>query len=209
MIRPALAAVLAILAIGAAPPFPAPPPEAAPPHGQATAVLAGGCFWGVAGVFEHVRGVKLVTAGYAGGNAGSATYDQVSSEATNHAEAVRVDYDPAQVSYGTLLQVYFAVAHDPTQVDRQYPDSGRSYRSAIFPQTPAQRAEATAYIALLDQAHAFARPIATRLETGRFFPAEPMHQHFLARHPDNPYIKAYDAPKLVVLRQRFPDLWKD
>ena len=141
-----------------------------------TAVLAGGCFWGMESVFEHVKGVKDVVSGFAGGSASDASYDRVSGETTGHAEAVRITYDPAQVSYAQLLQVYFAVAHDPTQVNRQGPDVGPSYRSAIFPQNASQAAQARSFIAKLRAARAYPKPIATRIETGRFYPAEAYHQ---------------------------------
>lgn len=171
--------------------------------GPQVAVLAGGCFWGMEAVFEHVKGVKSVTAGYAGGTAATATYDQVSTETTRHAEAIRIAYDPRAVSYGTLLRVYFSVAHDPTQLNRQGPDQGPSYRSAIFPQNPAQRAVAAAYIAQLGQAHAFAAPIVTRIETGDFYPAEAYHQHFYDRNPFHPYIMRWDKPKVAAFRAAF------
>jgi len=174
--------------------------------GMQTAVLAGGCFWGMEAVFEHVKGVRAVTAGYAGGSAATATYDQVSSETTGHAEAVKIVYDPNQVSYATLLRVYFSVAHDPTELNRQGPDSGTSYRSAIFPQTPAQRAVASAYIAQLSQAHAFPAPIVTKLESGGFFPAEAYHQHFFDRNPNHPYIVHWDKPKVAAFKAGFPAL---
>jgi peptide-methionine (S)-S-oxide reductase len=176
--------------------------------GMQTAVLAGGCFWGMEAVFERVKGVRQVTAGYAGGAAGSATYDQVSSETTGHAEAVKIVYDPAQLSYGTLLRVYFSIAHDPTELNRQGPDSGTSYRSAIFPQNPAQRAVAAAYIAQLGKAHAFPRPIVTKLEAGGFFPAEAYHQNFYDRNPNHPYIVQWDKPKVAAFRAGFPALAK-
>jgi peptide-methionine (S)-S-oxide reductase len=164
--------------------------------GLQTAVLAGGCFWGMEAVFEHVRGVRSVTSGYAGGTRATATYDQVSTETTRHAEAVRVVFDPAQVSYAQLLRVYFSAAHDPTQVNRQGPDSGPSYRSAVFPQTPEQERVARAYVAQLTAARSFNRPIATRIEHGAFFPAEAYH----------PYIVAWDRPKLAAFRAAFPSL---
>lgn len=174
--------------------------------GDQVAVLAGGCFWGVEAVFEQVRGVRSVTAGYAGGTAATATYDKVSTETTGHAEAVRVVYDPRQVSYATLLRVYFSIAHDPTSRDRQGPDSGPSYRSAVFPQSPRQAAVARAYIAQLGAAHAFPRPIVTRIETGQFYAAEAYHQRFFARHPMHPYIVAWDKPKVAAFRAGFPSL---
>ena len=174
--------------------------------GQQTAVLAGGCFWGLEAVFERLRGVKTVVSGYAGGAARDATYAKVSSERTRHAEAVRITYDPKRVSYGTLLRVYFSVAHDPTQLNRQGPDVGPSYRSAIFPQTEAQRRVARAYVDQLTAAKAFPRPIVTRLESGRFFAAEPYHQDFMAKNPRHPYILAHDVPKVRALRQLMPKL---
>lgn len=174
--------------------------------GRQTAVFAGGCFWGMEAVFEHVKGVTNVTAGYAGGTRDTATYDQVSSETTKHAEAVRIVYDPAKVSYATLLRVYFSIAHDPTQLNRQGPDSGYSYRSAIFPQSAAQRGVAAAYIAQLGQAHVFAKPIVTKIESGAFFPAEDYHQNFYDRNPNHPYIMTFDKPKVAAFRAGFPQL---
>ena len=174
--------------------------------GRQTAVFAGGCFWGMEAVFEHVKGVTNVTAGYAGGTRDTATYDQVSSETTKHAEAVRIVYDPAKVSYATLLRVYFSIAHDPTQLNRQGPDSGYSYRSAIFPQSAAQRGVAAAYIAQLGQAHVFAKPIVTNIESGAFFPAEDYHQNFYDRNPNHPYIVTFDKPKVAAFRAGFPQL---
>lgn len=175
------------------------------PHasGLQTAVLAGGCFWGMEAVFEQVKGVKSVTSGYAGGTAATATYDQVSSETTGHAEAIRIIYDPSVVSYGTLLRVYFSVAHNPTELNRQGPDSGPSYRSAIFPQTPAQRAVAAAYIAQLGKTAAFGAPIVTKIETGNFYPAESYHQDFFARNPYHPYIMRFDKPKVAAFKAAF------
>lgn len=174
--------------------------------GTQTAIFAGGCFWGVEAVFERVKGVRAVTAGYAGGTAQTATYDQVSTERTGHAEAVKIVFDPARVSYATLLRVYFSIAHDPTQLNRQGPDSGPSYRSAIFPQSPAQRAVAAAYIAQLGQARAFPRPIVTKLESGGFFPAEAYHQDFYDRNPSHPYIVQWDKPKVAAFKAGFPAL---
>ena len=171
-----------------------------------TAVLAGGCFWGMEAVFEHVKGVKSVTAGYAGGTAASANYDAVSSETTTHAEAIRIVYDPRQVSYATLLRVYFSVAHDPTELNRQGPDSGTSYRSAIFPQSPAQAQVARAYIAQLVRAKSFSGPIVTRIERGGFYPAEAYHQDFYDRNPAHPYIVHWDKPKVAAFRAAFPRL---
>ena len=174
--------------------------------GMQTAVLAGGCFWGMEAVFEHVKGVKAVTAGYAGGTAQTATYDQVSTEETGHAEAIKVSYDPRQVSYGTLLRVYFSVAHDPTQLNRQTPDSGPSYRSAIFPQSAQQAAVAKAYITQLGAAHSFGKPIVTKLEMGKFYPAEAYHQDFFDRNPSHPYIVHWDKPKVAAFRAAFPTI---
>ena len=187
-------------------PIPAAQKDATGASGPQVAVLAGGCFWGMEAVFEQVKGVKSVTAGYAGGTAQSATYDAVSSETTSHAEAVRIIYDPAKVSYGTLLRIYFSVAHDPTQLNRQTPDSGTSYRSAIFPQGPVQRAVAAAYIAQLDKAHAFKAPIVTKIESGGFYPAEAYHQHFFQKNPNHPYIVRWDKPKVAAFRAGFPNL---
>jgi peptide-methionine (S)-S-oxide reductase len=181
--------------------------SAAPPHRE-TAVLAGGCFWGMETVFEHVRGVNNVVSGYAGGNAADAKYDSVSSERTGHAEAVRITYDPAQISYPRLLEIFFTVAHDPTQVDRQGPDSGKSYRSAIFPQSPQQAQIARSFIAKLSAAHVFKAPIATHIERGGFYPAEAYHQKFAEKHPFYPYIVINDRPKVAALQKRFPSLWK-
>ena len=194
--------LLSLLLISAAPAAAAPKTE--------TAVLAGGCFWGMEWVFEHVKGVTNVVSGYAGGRASDASYDKVSSETTRHAEAgaVRISYDPAQVSYAKLLQIYFTVAHDPTQVNRQGPDVGSSYRSAIFPQNAEQERFAAAYVQRLNSAHIWKRPIATRIEHGGFYPAEAYHQHFAAKHPDYPYIAYNDRPKVVALKQKFPALYK-
>jgi peptide-methionine (S)-S-oxide reductase len=172
----------------------------------AFAVLAGGCFWGMEAVFEHVRGVKSVVSGYAGGAASTASYDQVTDETTGHAESIRITYDPQQMSYATLLRVYFSVAHDPTQLDRQGPDVGNSYRSAIFPQSPAQAQVARAYIAQLTKARSFARPIVTKIETAKFYPAEAYHQDFMRRNPNHGYIRQWDVPKLAAFKAGFPKL---
>lgn len=173
-----------------------------------TAVLAGGCFWGMESVFEHVKGVTNVVSGYAGGSASDASYDKVSSERTGHAEAIRISYDPQKISYADLLQIYFTVAHDPTQIDRQGPDIGHSYRSAIFPQNSDQERFARAFIARLKKAHLFKAPIATRIETGGFYPAEAYHQGFARKHPDYPYIVVNDRPKVVALERKFPAFYK-
>jgi len=182
-------------------------PAAAAPRAE-TAVLAGGCFWGMELVFEHVKGVTSVVSGYAGGSAADATYDKVSSEITNHAEAVRITYDPSQISYPQLLQIYFTVAHDPTEVNRQGPDSGRSYRSAIFPQSPHQAQAAKLFIAKLNAAHVYKQPIATRIESGGFYPAEAYHQGFGRKHPFYPYILFNDRPKVSALKANYPNLFK-
>ena len=187
-------------------PIPATVQDVPRARGLQTAVLAGGCFWGMEAVFEHVKGVKSVTAGYAGGTRDTASYDQVSTERTGHAEAIRIVFDPAQVSYGTLLRVYFSIAHNPTELNRQGPDSGPSYRSAIFPQTPAQKAVAASYIAQLGKTRAFGRPIVTKLEAGQFFPAEAYHQNFFDRNPTHPYIVMWDKPKLAAFKAGFPTL---
>jgi peptide-methionine (S)-S-oxide reductase len=195
-----LAKVLIAAALAAGPAAAAPKTE--------TAVLAGGCFWGMESVFEHVKGVKNVVSGYAGGAASDANYDAVSSEGTRHAEAVKIIYDPAQISYAQLLQIYFTVAHDPTEVNRQGPDVGSSYRSAIFPQTPDQERFAKAFIAHLNAAHVYKAPIATRIESGGFYPAEAYHQGFARTHPFYPYIVINDRPKVAALQKRFPALYK-
>ena len=173
-----------------------------------TAVLAGGCFWGMEWVFEHVKGVESVVSGYAGGSAADASYDKVSSEGTGHAEAVKITYDPSRISYGKLLEIYFLAAHNPNEMDRQGPDTGSSYRSAIFPQSAQQQRFARAYIARLNAAHIWKKPIATRIEQGSFYPAEAYHQHFAAKHPYFPYIVVNDRPKLTVLKRKFPALYK-
>ena len=182
-------------------------PVAAAPKTE-TAVLAGGCFWGMEWVFEHVKGVTGVVSGYAGGSAKDADYQKVSSEGTGHAEAVKISYDPSQVSYAQLLQIYFTVAHNPTEVDRQGPDTGHSYRSAIFPQNADQARFAKAFIARLNAAHIYNAPIATKIESGGFYPAESYHQGFARKHPYFPYIVVNDRPKVAALRQKFPALYK-
>ncbi len=177
---------------------------AAPAHAD-TAVLAGGCFWGMETVFEHVKGVGNVVSGYAGGAKRDASYDAVSTERTGHAEAVRITYDPKQISYARLLQIYFTVAHDPTQVNRQGPDSGPSYRSAIFPQNLAQADAAKAFIARLSSG---GKRIATKIENGSFFMAESYHQDFARKNPNYPYILVNDRPKVAALKRQFPALFK-
>jgi peptide-methionine (S)-S-oxide reductase len=183
-----------------------------------TAVLAGGCFWGVQAVFQHVKGVTQAVSGYAGGTKESAQYETVSSGSTGHAESVAVTFDPRVVSYGTILQVYFSVAHNPTELNRQGPDTGTQYRSAIFARDEAQRRVAEAYIAQLDKAGMFHRPIVTEVknmsgdatgDTGSFYPAEAYHQNYATRHPDNPYIAINDLPKVGNLKRLFPALYQD
>jgi peptide-methionine (S)-S-oxide reductase len=172
-----------------------------------TAVLAGGCFWGMEAVFEHVKGVRDVVSGYAGGTAATANYGDVSSERTGHAEAVRISFDPSKVRYTDLLKIYFTVAHDPTQLNRQSPDTGPSYRSAIFPQTAAQRKIAATAIANLNRSHAFRKPVVTKIESGSFYPAEAEHQNFYDRHPYHPYIVVNDKPKVAKLKRTYPQFW--
>ena len=172
-----------------------------------TAVFAGGCFWGMEGVFEHVTGVRSVTSGYAGGSRANANYPKVGTETTGHAESVRIVYDPHRVSYGQLLRVFFS-SHNPTELNRQTPDSGPSYRSAVFPQDAAQRRAAAAYIVQLNAAHAFPQKVVTKIETGAFYPAEDYHQGFERKHPDHPYIRRWDMPKLAALKANFPTLWR-
>lgn len=172
------------------------------------AVLAGGCFWGVEAVYEHVKGVSNVTSGFAGGKAGNASYEKVSTGTTGKAEAVRITFDPTKVSYADLLRIFFAVVHDPTEVNRQGPDVGPQYRSAIFPQSPAQAKVARAYVSQLQKTHVFKAPIATRIEFGGFVEAEAYHQDFMARNPAHPYIVIHDKPKLAALKRQFPASWK-
>ena len=179
------------------------------PQAEQTAVFAGGCFWGVEGVFEHLRGVKSATAGYAGGTATSPSYEEVSSGSTGHAESVRVVFDPAQISYKQLLTVFFAVAHDPTQRNRQGPDVGTQYRSIVFYGNDEQKREAEAYVAELSAKKAYPRPIVTEIVPLRaFYQAEDYHQGYMQRHPHAPYIVFNDAPKLVQLERQFPDLYR-
>jgi peptide-methionine (S)-S-oxide reductase len=188
-----------------APAFDEPASDAA----TAVAVLAGGCFWGVQGVYQHVNGVLKAVSGYAGGPRESANYDAVGSGRTGHAETVQITYDPSKVSYGKLLQIYFSVAHDPTQLNRQGPDNGPQYRSTIFPTSPQQREIAEKYIAQLDDAKVYHAAIVTTLEEGRtFYPAEAYHQDFLVRNPTYPYIVFNDIPKVENLARIFPDVYR-
>jgi peptide-methionine (S)-S-oxide reductase len=176
---------------------------------QQTAVFAGGCFWGVDAVFKHVKGVDRVVSGYAGGGGSTAQYERVSTGTTGHAESVEVTYDPARVSYHDLLEVFFFAAHDPTELNRQGPDDGTQYRSAIFFNDAGQKKIADTYIAQLDRAKAFPAPIVTQVVPLKgFYPAEAYHQNYLERHPDNPYIVINDLPKLELLREKFPLLYK-
>jgi peptide-methionine (S)-S-oxide reductase len=196
---------------GAAVALPAPavdvPPDAN--TGKQTVVFAGGCFWGVQAVFQHVKGVVEATSGYAGGAADSAKYDLVSTGETGHAESVRVTFDPAQVSFGQLLRVFFSVAHDPTKLNRQGPDAGTQYRSALFFMNPAQKRVAEAYIAQLDRSKLFPGRIVTKVAPlEAFYPAEAYHQNYATNHPNNPYIVINDAPKVEHLRQMFPALYR-
>jgi peptide-methionine (S)-S-oxide reductase len=177
--------------------------------GKQTVVFAGGCFWGVQAVFQHVKGVQEATSGYAGGAASSPSYEQVSSGTTGHAESVRVTFDPAQVSFGQLLQVFFSVAHDPTDLNRQGPDEGTQYRSAVFFTNPDQKRVTGAYIAQLDRAKLLPKPIVTEVAPlAAFYPAEAYHQDYARRHPDDPYIVINDAPKVTRLRALFPDVYR-
>ena len=191
--------------------IPAPAEDVVPGHEVTeTAVLAGGCFWGVQGVFQHVEGVKNAVSGYAGGEKKTAVYETVGSGRTGHAESVKVTFDPKKISYGKILQIYFSVAHDPTQLNRQGPDRGTQYRSAIFPMNDKQAEVAKAYIAQLDQAKAFHAPIVTKIEPGHeFYPAENYHQDFLVLHPNYPYIVFNDLPKIRNLKRIFPDLYRE
>jgi peptide-methionine (S)-S-oxide reductase len=174
-----------------------------------TAVIAGGCFWGVQGVFQHVAGVTNAVSGYTGGDKSTAHYDMTSVGNTGHAESVQITYDPRKITYGRILQVYFSVAHDPTELNRQGPDSGTQYRSAIFPQNDEQAKVAKAYIAQLDGAHVFGAPVVTTIEPGKtFYRAEDYHQDFLAKNPAYPYIVYNDLPKVANLKRLFPALYK-
>jgi peptide-methionine (S)-S-oxide reductase len=191
--------------------LPAPAAEAPAAAGLETAVIAGGCFWGIQAVYQHVKGVRNAVSGYAGGAATDADYSAVSSGRTGHAEAVKITFDPKEVSYGTILQIFFSVAHDPTTLNRQGPDSGPQYRSEIFPQSEAQAKTAKDYVAQLDAAKAFKRPIVTKTGTMKaaFFPAEAYHQDYATIHPNQPYIVVNDAPKVANLKTTFPQLWRE
>ena len=184
--------------------------ELATAASEDTAVFAGGCFWGVEAVFEHVKGVKKAISGYAGGNVANPTYEQVSSGDTGHAESVEVIYDPSQVSYGKLLQIFFSVAHDPTQLNRQGPDHGTQYRSAIFYRNAQQEKVAESYIKQLTDAKTFRSPIVTQVaKLNAFYEAEGYHQNYLEQHPNQLYIVINDKPKLVALKKVFPDIYRE
>ena len=210
--RSSLLSALALVALAAVPATARPHASAAP--GMAvpfdTVVFAGGCFWGVQGVFQHVKGVVSATSGYSGGNVDNPGYEQVSTGSTGHAESVRVVYDPARVSYGTLLEVFFGVAHDPTQLNRQGPDVGTQYRSAVFYTNEAQHRATQAYVAQLEKSGAVKRKIVTQIAPFRaFHVAEAYHQDYATLHPDEPYIRYNDTPKIAQLKERYPQLWSD
>jgi peptide-methionine (S)-S-oxide reductase len=208
-----LSATVACKAVGANGPVSLPDPLADEPvamsKGQPTAVFAGGCFWGIEAVFEHVKGVTHVASGYSGGTAATAHYDVVGSARTGHAESVRLTYDRSQITYGQLLKVLFSVAHDPTELNRQGPDEGPQYRSVIFAASADQKRIAEAYIKQLSQGKVFKRPIVTEVVSlTAFYEAEDVHQDYVANHPNSPYVRMYDLPKLEQLRTQFPDLYR-
>jgi len=190
--------------------IPAPALDTPSTAASETAILAGGCFWGVQAVFQHTKGVTSAVSGYAGGKTGSPTYDDVTTGRTGHAEAVKVTFDPGQLSYGQLLRIYFSVAHDPTQLNRQGPDRGTQYRSAVFTTSDSQMKVASAYIAQLDKAKVYPKPVVTKVQpAARFWPAEAYHQDYATRHPDSAYIAFYDLPKIANLKQMFPRQYRD
>ena len=208
MMLTVLAAVACRARSGAAVPSPVADEARATAAGKQTAVVAGGCFWGIQAVFQHVKGVVNATSGYSGGSAKTADYETVSGGRTGHAESVEIVYDPAQITYGELLRIFFSVAHDPTEFDRQGPDEGTQYRSVIFYGNGEQKRIAEAYIAQLDQAKVFGHKIVTQVVPLKgFYPAEAHHQNYAALHPDNPYIVYNDAPKVANLRREFPELY--
>lgn len=217
LVAAVIASILGMAWVGcsyASPAAPLPDPVVDTPlagvSGMQTAVLAGGCFWGIEGVFEHVKGVTRVVSGYAGGNAETATYEQVSTGRTGHAESVHIFYDPARISYGQLLKVFFSVAHDPTELNRQGPDTGTQYRSAIFYANADQKRVADGYIVQLQAAGVFRRPVVTQVVPLKgFYDAEAYHQNYLDRHPNQPYIVINDLPKIAALRQQFPAWYVD
>lgn len=200
---------ISVLASGAKMAFPDPAADVPAAGGMQTAVLAGGCFWGVQGVFERVKGVKNVVSGFAGGEKSTAHYEEVSTGRTGHAESVKITFDPSKITYGQLLKIYFSVTHDPTELNRQGPDEGTQYRSAIFYENDDQKRVAEAYIKQLGDAHVFSRPIVTQVVPLKgFYAAEMYHQHFLDLHPDNPYIQYNDLPKIAALKKDYPQLCK-
>ncbi|MGE0665108.1 MAG: peptide-methionine (S)-S-oxide reductase MsrA [Sphingomonadales bacterium] len=200
---PALAAEKAVA-------IPAPALDAPSQAASETVILAGGCFWGVQGVFQHTKGVTSAVSGYAGGKVNAPSYEQVTTGRTGHAEAVKVTYDPKQVSYGQILRIFFSVVHDPTQLNRQGPDRGTQYRSAVFTTSDAQTRVTAAYIAQLDKAKVYGDPIVTTVKPApRFWPAETYHQDYATRHPDNSYIAYYDLPKIANLKRMFPAQYRD
>jgi peptide-methionine (S)-S-oxide reductase len=206
-----LLTVVSVFTVSAANTFPdaAVDVPASQSHAKETAVLAGGCFWGMQGLFERIKGVSKVVAGFAGGDKSTAHYEMVSTGRTGHAESIELTFDPSVITYGQLLKVYFSVAHDPTELNRQGPDTGTQYRSAIFYMNDDQKRVAEAYIRQLDEAHAFPRPIVTQVVAFHgFYAAEGYHQHFLDRHPDNPYIVYNDLPKLEALEKEYPQFCK-
>ena len=189
--------------------IPAAASDPANPAASEVAVLAGGCFWGQQGLFEHVKGVTKVVAGYAGGERATAHYDLVSTSTTGHAESVQITFDPHQVTFGQILRIYFSVAHNPTEMNRQGPDEGSQYRSEVFAANPEQEATAKAYVAQLDGAHVFASPIATRVEPLKaFYAAEDYHQDYLVQNPGSSYIQFNDLPKIAALKQVWPDFYR-
>ena len=198
-----------VFATGAKMAFPDPATDVPASGGMQTAVLAGGCFWGVEGVFERVKGVKNVVSGFAGGEKQTAHYEMVSTGTTGHAESVQITFDPSKITYGQLLKIYFSVVHDPTELNRQGPDEGTQYRSAIFYENDDQKRVAEAYIKQLDEAHVFSRSIVTQVVPFKgFYAAEIYHQHFLDLHPDNGYIQFNDLPKIAALKKEYPELCK-
>ncbi|HEY3918238.1 MAG TPA: peptide-methionine (S)-S-oxide reductase MsrA [Stellaceae bacterium] len=208
----ALAGGVVVFSLAVAEARTVPAPALDEPAGQATsevAVLAGGCFWGVQGVFEHVDGVSRAVSGYTGGDKKTAQYETVSTGTTGHAESVQITFDPRRISYGRILQIYFAVAHDPTELNEQGPDVGTQYRSTIFPSSAEQVKVAKAYIDQLNEAHVYGSKLVTTIEPNRaFYPAEDYHQDFLTRHPSYPYIVINDLPKVADLKRAFPDLYR-
>jgi len=208
-IVPIFLATAALLSAGPKQNFPDPAVDVPATGGTQTAVLAGGCFWGMEAVFDHLKGVTRVVSGFSGGEKKTAHYETVSTGTTGHAESVEITFDPSQLTFGEILKVYFAVAHNPTELNRQGPDTGTQYRSAIFYMNDEQKKVAEAYIQQLDAAHVFSRPIVTQLVPFHgFYPAEAYHQHYLENHPDNPYIVYNDLPKLAALKKEFPAICK-